>query len=96
MGEAEAERGRHAYDASITEPGTVPQHNNHLYRTCHSPTTMDPIQEAIAEIDSCVPGTSFSYTKLAAKYSLVRSTLIRRHRRETQPRQLAQLSLHPH
>ena len=40
---------------------------------------MDPIQAAIDDIESLEPGEDFSYTKMANKYGVVRSTLIRRH-----------------
>jgi hypothetical protein len=40
---------------------------------------MDPIQAAIAELESQNEGEKLSYTKLAAKYNIDRSTLSRRH-----------------
>ncbi|KAF2001680.1 hypothetical protein P154DRAFT_402489, partial [Amniculicola lignicola CBS 123094] len=46
---------------------------------------MDPIQAAIDDIESLPPGETLSYTKTAAKYGIVRSTLIRRHKGITQP-----------
>jgi hypothetical protein len=57
---------------------------------------MDPIQKAIEDIESREPGASFSYSQVAKKYGIGRVTLARRHRGQTQPRHLAQLSLHPH
>ncbi|KAF1994961.1 hypothetical protein P154DRAFT_557001 [Amniculicola lignicola CBS 123094] len=46
---------------------------------------MDPIQAAIDDIESLPPGETLSYTKTAAKYSVVQSTLIQRHKGITQP-----------
>jgi hypothetical protein len=40
---------------------------------------MDPIQAAIEEIESLELGEHFTYTAIAAKYNVVRSTLTRRH-----------------
>ena len=40
---------------------------------------MDPIQEAIEYIESCEPGASFSYRKVAKKFNIDRTTLSRRH-----------------
>ena len=40
---------------------------------------MDPIQAAIDKIESREPGEDFSYTVVAAKYGINRSTLSRRH-----------------
>jgi hypothetical protein len=47
---------------------------------------MEPIEAAIAEIESLEPGESFSYSKLATKYNVVRSTLSRRHKALTTTR----------
>ena len=44
---------------------------------------MDPINEAIEEINSLGPGETFTYTAIAKKYGVVRSTLTRRHKGET-------------
>jgi hypothetical protein len=44
---------------------------------------MDPIQAAIEEINSLQPGEHFTYTEIAAKYNVVRSTLTRRHKGQT-------------
>ncbi|KAF2257610.1 hypothetical protein CC78DRAFT_482922 [Lojkania enalia] len=41
---------------------------------------MDPIQAAIDQIESREPGESFSYTEIAARYGVNRSTLSRRYR----------------
>ena len=49
---------------------------------------MDPIETAIADIESLGPGQPFSYTAFATKYGVVRSTLIRRHRGVTRPPQV--------
>jgi AraC-like DNA-binding protein len=40
---------------------------------------MDPIEAAIAAIESREPGEGFSYNKIAAIYGVSRSTLSRRH-----------------
>ena len=56
---------------------------------------MDPIQEAITEINSRAPGASFSYTKFAAKYGVERSTLARRHQGKHQPHAIAHQKLNP-
>ncbi|KAF7577485.1 hypothetical protein PtrM4_017250 [Pyrenophora tritici-repentis] len=56
---------------------------------------MDPIQEAIKEIESREPGDDFSYNKVAAKYGVERSTLVRRHQGLTRPRNVAHQVLHP-
>lgn len=44
---------------------------------------MDPIQAAIEDIENLEPGEQFSYTKIAAKYGVVRSTLTQRHQGQT-------------
>jgi hypothetical protein len=44
---------------------------------------MSPIQNAIKEIESRAPGTSFSYRALAKKYEISRNTLARKHRGST-------------
>ncbi|KAF7576139.1 hypothetical protein PtrM4_003790 [Pyrenophora tritici-repentis] len=44
---------------------------------------MDPIQAAIEDIENLEPGEQFSYTKIAAKHGVVRSTLTRRHQGQT-------------
>ncbi|PVH92753.1 hypothetical protein DM02DRAFT_485605, partial [Periconia macrospinosa] len=50
---------------------------------------MDPIQAAIGDIESLRPGEQFSYTQMAKKYSVVRSTLTRRHIHVTQAHALS-------
>ncbi|OAG05784.1 uncharacterized protein CC84DRAFT_1205492 [Paraphaeosphaeria sporulosa] len=47
---------------------------------------MDPIQAAINDIESLQPGESFSYSQMARKHHVVRSTLSRRHQGITQSR----------
>jgi transposase len=47
---------------------------------------MDPIDEAIEEINSLRPGESFSYREIAKRYGVVHSTLTRRHQGQTVPR----------
>jgi hypothetical protein len=49
---------------------------------------MDPIREAIAEIKSRAPDASFSYSQVAKRYGVGRVTLARRHRGETQLREI--------
>jgi hypothetical protein len=56
---------------------------------------MDPIQEAIEDIESHDQDEHFTYTQVAKKYGVDRRTLARRHQGLTQPRHLAQVSLHP-
>ncbi|EOA85502.1 uncharacterized protein SETTUDRAFT_20998 [Exserohilum turcica Et28A] len=56
---------------------------------------MDPIQEAIAEIESREPGDKFSYQAIAKKHGVARMTLMRRHRGETKAYGVRNLSLHP-
>jgi hypothetical protein len=55
---------------------------------------MDPIQEAIAEIESRELGDEFSYQAIAKKYSVARMTLMRRHKGETEAYGLRRLSLY--
>ena len=50
---------------------------------------MDPIEAAIAEIESLKPGEHFTYTKMSEKFGVARSTLSRRHRRVTRTREQA-------
>ena len=50
----------------------------------HKSTNMAPIDEALTAIEALEPGTKLSYTKLAAKYGVGRSTLSRRHQAATQ------------
>ena len=54
--------------------------------------SIDPIEVAIAAIDSQELGESFSYNKIAKQFGVVRSTLIRRHQRVTQARTIANTS----
>ncbi|RYO08465.1 hypothetical protein AA0111_g12884 [Alternaria arborescens] len=56
---------------------------------------MDPIQEAIAEIESREPGDKFSYQQIAKKYGVNRVTLARRHKGETEAYGIRKRSLHP-
>ena len=46
-----------------------------------------PINEALAEVSSLKPGESIPWTKIAKKHGVVRSTLTRRYRAETRPRE---------
>ena len=56
---------------------------------------MNPIQEAIEEIESREPGEHFSYQQLAKKYGVNRCTLARRHKGLTEAYGVKHLSLHP-
>lgn len=56
---------------------------------------MDPIQEAIEEIESCEADDDFSYRQIAKQYGVVRSTLQRRHRDQMRTRELTHLALNP-
>jgi transposase-like protein len=47
---------------------------------------MDPLQAAIEDIENLEPGEHFSYTKVATKHGVVRSTLTRRHQGQTSSR----------
>ena len=55
---------------------------------------MDPIQEAIAEIESPEPGDKFSYQQIAKKYGVNRVTLARRHKGETEAYGIRKRFLH--
>lgn len=48
---------------------------------------MDPIQATIAAFESRELGEQTSYTKIAAKYNVDRSTLSRRHQGSQAPQQ---------
>ncbi|RYN15563.1 hypothetical protein AA0115_g12988, partial [Alternaria tenuissima] len=56
---------------------------------------MDPIQEAIEEIESREPGEHFPYQQLAKKYGVNRCTLARRHKGLTEAYGVKHLSFHP-
>jgi hypothetical protein len=56
---------------------------------------MDPIQEAIEEIESSNPGDEFSYQQIAKKYNINRCTLARRHKGLQEAYGVRRLSLHP-
>jgi hypothetical protein len=53
---------------------------------------MDPIQAAIEAFESQELGEETSYTRIAAKYNVDRSTLCRRHRGSQVPRQAQNLN----
>jgi hypothetical protein len=53
---------------------------NTVFSLPHNSTNMDPIDEAIEEIESLEPCETFSYAKIAKKYGVVRTTLMRRHK----------------
>ena len=73
-----------------------PHQLNKPTSTRHNSTNMDPIQEAIREIESCELGEQFSYQQLAKKYGVNRCTLARRHKGIHEAHGLRRLSLHPH
>jgi hypothetical protein len=50
---------------------------------------MNPINAALAAIKSLKPGEDFSYTKIAERFSVIRSTLTRRHQGATRAREEA-------
>ena len=54
--------------------------------TRRNPTNMDPIDAAIAAIESPEDGEKVSYTKVAARMGVDRSTLARRHQGRQAPR----------
>ena len=56
---------------------------------------MDPIQEAVEEIESRDPGDDFSYQAIAKKFGIDRRTLARRHQGLSTTRNAAHLVLHP-
>jgi hypothetical protein len=47
---------------------------------------MDPIEEAIKEIESLDPQETFLYAEIARKYGVVCTTLMRRHKEIHEPR----------
>ncbi|KAF1966861.1 hypothetical protein BU23DRAFT_485280 [Bimuria novae-zelandiae CBS 107.79] len=49
---------------------------------------MAPINDALADLMSLSPSEQFSYQKVAKKYGVSRSTLMRRHHATTQPHAL--------
>jgi alkylated DNA nucleotide flippase Atl1 len=53
----------------------------------HNTTTMTGIEEALAECDSIPSGDKTPWQRIADKHGVVRSTLTRRHRRETRSRE---------
>jgi transposase-like protein len=56
---------------------------------------VNPIQEAVEEIESCEPGDNFTSSEVARRYNIDRRTLARRHQGVTGPRGLPHRSLHP-
>jgi hypothetical protein len=51
------------------------EHQNTLTSTRDNSTSMDPYQAAIDEIESLEPGEDYTYTEVAARRGLCRSTL---------------------
>ncbi|KAF7577039.1 hypothetical protein PtrM4_012790 [Pyrenophora tritici-repentis] len=56
---------------------------------------MDSIQDAINAIELRAPGEHFTYSEIAKRFSVERSTLARRHQGKCQPRSIAHQILHP-
>jgi DNA invertase Pin-like site-specific DNA recombinase len=50
---------------------------------------MDPINDALAAIESLRPEEDFIYSEIARRFGVVRSTLTRRHQRVTRAREEA-------
>lgn len=46
---------------------------------------MKPIEAALKDLEALKPDEQFSYTEIAKKHGVLRSTLSQRHRAETQP-----------
>ena len=57
------------------------------FSTPDNSINMAPIDDALAEIESLEPGENLSYSKIADKYGVWRSTLTRRHKAETRSRE---------
>jgi transposase-like protein len=59
---------------------------------------MDPIEAALAAVESLEPGEKPNYTQIAQAYGVVRSTLTRRHQRISASQDIKaqnQQALHP-
>jgi hypothetical protein len=79
-------------------PARTPNYEINTTLTRHNSIDMDPIQAAIAAFESRELGEQTSYTKIAAKYNVDRSTLSRRHQGLQAPQQartLQKLILNP-
>jgi hypothetical protein len=73
-----------ARDARVrVTPG---QHQNSQYSTRDISITIAPIDGALADLESRKPGEPLIYGKTAAKYSVERCTLARRHQGIQKPR----------
>jgi hypothetical protein len=57
--------------------------SKHQFSQRNNSTTMAPIDDALADLESLPSGQDFSYTDIAAKWGVQRSTLSRRHRHAT-------------
>ena len=57
------------------------------FSTPDNSINMAPIDDALAEIESLEPGENLSYSKIADKYGVWRSTLTRRHKAKTRSRE---------
>jgi hypothetical protein len=83
---------------SRNAPTNTETYNQYRTSTRYNSINMDPIQAAIEELKSYELGDRLSYTKLAAKYDIDRSTLSRRHQGLQAPRETQashQLNLSP-
>jgi hypothetical protein len=60
--------------------------SHHLFSTRIISTTMAPIDDAIAELESLQPGEKLCYTTTAKKHGVVRSTLMQRYTGQTRAR----------
>jgi hypothetical protein len=69
-----------------TDSSCAPSQCSHPSYNYNNYTNMDPINAALAAIESRGPGESFTYSDIARKYGVVRSTLARRHQGTTLPR----------
>ena len=69
--------------------------SNYLHPTPNISTNMDPIQVTIEAIESRDPGEDLSYNQVAKEFSIVRLTLIRRHKGQTQPYAILHAILYP-
>ena len=74
----------------------MPQFTQRPTNTKHNPTstrdnstTIAPIDDTLAYLESLSSGEQFSYNKVAADFSIDRSTLARRHQGITKPRDTA-------
>jgi hypothetical protein len=74
-------RRRYSVSAA-SEPPEHPHFTNVPTSTRLNPTTMNPVQEAIEDIESRELGDEFSCRKVAIRCNVGRTTLSRRHQRK--------------